>query len=115
MPIDEDWEEEHEKLAEYQGDTGITPASIDGFSLEDDEECAYKGLMPSNLKKAQYGGVESANLDFECDNEDAANVAANVSRMILDDDDIESILSRPINYPQSMESKVCSNYNLIIV
>ena len=101
----EDWEEEHEKLAEYIGDIPTKSDSskvIELYSLEDEEECAYPGPQPRNLRDARID--KTGNVAFE----DAANVAASVSQIILDDDmeDIESIISRPINFSRTMESKV---------
>lgn len=111
MYLDEDWEEEHEKLAEYIGDVPNRTESskpMELYSLEDDGECAYPGnIQPRNLPEARMDKI--GNIAFEADNDDdAANVAASVSQIILDDDmeDIESIISRPINFSKTMESKV---------
>lgn len=103
--LDEDWEEEHEKLAEYLGEiprqeyakTGV------GYNEEDFEECAYPGPQPGRVRNKRVDKAD--NVYFETDNEDAANVAASVSQILLDDDDIDNIISRPINYSR-MESKV---------
>jgi len=113
LNTEEDWEEEHEKLAEILGDVSKgeeennqkIPSSRN-YMLDDDEEeeFAYPGPQPTGLRTARIG--RSGNVEFESDNQDAANVAASVSQMILDDDDIESILSRPMNYPKSMGSKL---------
>ncbi|KAK4024961.1 protein PAT1 homolog 1 [Daphnia magna] len=102
---DEDWEEEHEKLAEYLGEiprqeyakTGV------GYNEEDFEECAYPGPQPGRVRNKRVDKAD--NVYFETDNEDAANVAASVSQILLDDDDIDNIISRPINYSR-MESKL---------
>jgi len=72
--------------------------------MGDEEECAYPGPHPKNLRATLTD--RTGNFEFESDNQDAANVAASVSQMILDDDDIESIISRPMNYSKSMGSKV---------
>ena len=45
-------------------------------------------------------------LNTDEDWEDATIVAASVFQWILDDDDIESLISRPMNYSKSMGSKV---------
>ena len=105
--LDEDWEEEHEKLAEFLGEI---PKNYDNsnnsniYMLEDEEECAYPGPQPKNLRKAQTD--RAGDVELEADNENAANVAASISQIILDDDDIDSIISRPINFSKSMGSKV---------
>ena len=74
------------------------------YTLEDEDECAYPGPQPKSLRSARID--RSGNVEFESDNQDAANVAASVSQLILDDDDIESLISRPMNYSKSMGSKV---------
>ena len=116
--LDEDWEEEHEKLAEYIGDVQSKTESskpLELYSLEDDDECAYPGPQPRNLRDARID--KTGNVAFEADNDDdAANVAASVSQIILDDDmeDIESIISRPINFSRTMESKVILGLIILI-
>lgn len=72
---------------------------------EDEDECAYPGPEPRNLRNARIDDI-TGNVEFEVENEDAAHVAATVSQLILDDDDIESIISRPMNYSRTMECKV---------
>lgn len=74
-------------------------------STPEDEECAYPGPEPRNLRNARIDDL-TGNVEFEVDNEEAAHVAATVSQLILDDDDIESIISRPMNYSRTMECKV---------
>lgn len=92
-------------MAEYLGEIPrqeITKTDV-GYTEEDLEECAYPGPQPGHLRKARVDTAD--NSYFENDSEDAANVAAIVSQMLLDDDDIDNIISRPINYSR-MENKV---------
>ena len=88
LNTEEDWEEEHEKLAAILGDVS-----------KGEEENNQK--IPSSRNDMPDDDEEE---EFAC--EKLRNVAASVSQMILDDDDIESILSRPMNYPKSMGSKL---------
>lgn len=75
------------------------------YTYENFEESAYPGPQPIHLRNAHVN--KDGNVEFEADNnEDAANVAASVSQILLDDDDIDNIISRPINYSRSMENKV---------
>lgn len=93
-------------MAEYLGEIPkheITK-NVVNYSLEEFEESAYPGPQPVHLRNAHVN--KGGNVEFEADNEDAANVAASVSQILLDDDDIDTIISRPINYSRSMETKV---------
>ena len=92
-------------MAEYLGEIpkdDISKISVE-YTLEDLEESAYPGPPPIHLRNAVVG--KSGSVEFEADSEDAANVAASVSQILLDDDDIDTIISRPINYSR-MENKV---------
>ena len=112
--LDDDWEEEHEKLTEYLEEIPkheSTTNNVVGYSLEDFEESAYPGPQPVHLRNAHVD--KSGHVEFEPDNEDAANVAASVSQILLDDDDIDTIISRPINYSRSMEPKV-ENFKVLL-
>lgn len=100
---DEDWEEEHEKLADFENEVIETrsPKETEAYSIQEGEFTYLPQTPGKILKKEGFGNVE-----FGRDDEDAANVATTMSQILLEDDDIESILSRPINYSQSMDSKV---------
>lgn len=76
----------------------------DGSDVEN--ECAYPGPPPK--QKLRQGRVDAkGNFAFDRDSEDAAEVAASVSQLLLEDDDIESLISRPMDYQaKSMGSKV---------
>lgn len=107
--LDEDWEEQHEKLAELLGEKSRDEENHSRivYELEDDEECAYPGPPPQHLRQGRID--DRGNFAFDQDNEDAADVAASVSQLILDDDDIESLISRPINFQsKSIGAKVNS-------
>lgn len=106
LSTDDDWEEEHEKLAEYLGELPkheSIKTSLD-YNLEDFNKTVYPDPQTTHLRNIYI--EKSGNTEFEVDNEDAANVAASVSQILLDDDDIDNIISRPINYSRSMEAKV---------
>lgn len=106
ISTEEDWEEQHEKLAEMMEEKPKDDSKV-VYVLEDDEECAYPGPTPMHhLRQARINNL--GNVEFDPDNEDdAADVAASVSQLILDDEDIESFISRPIPYnTKSIGSKV---------
>lgn len=97
-------------MAEYLGEIPKQEnvKTMVDYTYEDFEESAYPGPQPMHLRNAHVN--KAGNVEFEADNsEEAANVAASVSQILLDDDDIENIISRPINYSRSMENKVQTN------
>ena len=77
--LDEDWEEQHEKLAELLGEKSRDEENHSRivYELEDDEECAYPGPPPQHLRQGRID--DRGNFAFDQDNEDAADVAASVA------------------------------------
>lgn len=99
--LDGDWEVEHEKLAEQ---LKFDPDEKPSYNYADDyeEESAYPGPEPVNLKNARISST--GNVRIERDSEDAASVAARISEMLLDDDDLDSLLAKP--YPKTIDPQV---------
>lgn len=76
------------------------------------ENSSYSEHQLFNLRNLH---INNKIVDIEGENsEDAANVAASVSQILLEDDEIDSIISKPIHLTRSMESKVNIQFRAIL-
>lgn len=104
LSLDDDWEEEHEKLTEYMEDFPRREKVSAQNRHKELENSSYSEQQLFNLRNMP---INRKVVDIEGENnEDAANVAASVSQILLEDDEIDSIISKPIQLTRSMESKV---------